>query len=465
MAQVAQEVFYNRERSKWLRMRTLVVLRWCAIFGQVCAVLGAIYLYDLTLQIGLVSLVIGAPIIVNIVSYFLYPENRRLTESEADLLIGFDLVQLGLLLFLTGGLNNPFALLILAPIAVAATILPLRSMIILSAIAVGIVTLLRFTSLPILTASETAFILPDIFVFGFWVSLIIGIGFISVYSRQVTQETLSMGEALVATQMALAREQKLTDLGGVVAAAAHELGTPLATIKLVSGEIIDDIDPKSDLHDDLTLIRDQADRCRDILHSMGRAGKEDNLLRYAPLESVIKEASEPHLSRGKAVNFQLIPPQTDEKDPAAARQPDIFRRPEIIHGVRNLVQNAVDFARTTVHVEIRWTPTAINIRISDDGAGYSSSVLNRIGEPFVKRKRALEDRKQRPGYEGMGLGLFIAKTLLERSGARLTFSNGGARAITGEPGGAIIELEWPRAAIEVDFEISRGALGENEVIA
>ncbi len=459
MAQIEQDVFQNKERSNWLRMRTLVVLRWVAVTGQICAVLGAIYVYHLNLQIGLISMVIGAPILVNIISYFLYPENRRLTEGEADILIGFDLVQLGLLLYLTGGLNNPFALLILAPIAVAATILPLRSMLILGAIALGVVTVLRFESLPIMTASDMPLILPDIFVFGFWISLIIGILFVSIYARQVTQETMSMGEALVATQMALAREQKLTDLGGVVAAAAHELGTPLATIKLVSSELIDELSDNTDLCEDAKLIRDQANRCRDILQSMGRAGKEDHLLRQAPIETVIHEASEPHISRGKRVRFRVAP--TDGK---AERQPDIYRRSEIIHGVRNLIQNAVDFAENTVHVDISWTETAINLRISDDGPGYPQSVLGKIGEPFVRRRRSTDDRAKRPGYEGMGLGLFIAKTLLERSGASLQFANGVRGGKSQSSAGAIVNVRWPRSAIEAGREASRGALGENTPI-
>ncbi|MDA9208075.1 ActS/PrrB/RegB family redox-sensitive histidine kinase [Octadecabacter sp.] len=459
MAHIEHDVFQNKERSNWLRMRTLVVLRWFAITGQVCAVLGAIYVYDLTLEIGLISIVIGAPVLVNIVSYFLYPENRRLTEREADILIGFDLVQLGLLLFLTGGLNNPFALLILAPIAVAATILPLRSMLILGVTALAIVTVLRFESIAILTSAGVPLILPELFVFGFWLSLIIGVIFVSIYARQVTQETMSMGEALVATQMALAREQKLTDLGGVVAAAAHELGTPLATIKLVSSEMIDELGTNTELCDDAKLIRDQANRCRDILQSMGRAGKADHLLRQAPLETVIREASEPHMDRGKVVDIHLLP-----TNDSIERQPDIFRRPEIIHGVRNLIQNAVDFTATVVDVEISWTDSTISLRISDDGPGYPQSVLNRIGEPFVGRRKATEDRTPRPGYEGMGLGLFIAKTLLERSNATLQFANGGATEIFGVQQGAIVNVEWPRNMIEADSETARGALGQNTPI-
>ncbi len=459
MAQIDHDVFQNQKRSNWVRVRTLAQLRWYAVAGQIGAVLVALYVYRLSLEVGLIAIVIGLPILVNIISYFVYLENRRLSEGEADLMIGFDLAQLGVLLYLTGGLNNPFALLMLAPVTVASTILPLRSTLILGGIALGIVTLLWFESFPIMTATGEPLILPDLFVFGFWVALVIGIVFVGIYARQVTQETLSMSEALVATQMALAREQKLTDLGGVVAAAAHELGTPLATIKLVSSELIDELGDQVELREDALLIREQADRCRDILRSMGRAGKEDHLMRQAPIETVVREASEPHLGRGKSVEFRTIPPNVD-----GTRQPDIFRQPEIIHGIRNFVQNAVDFAQNAVLVEIRWTDDSINLRISDDGPGFPNSVLGRIGEPFVRRRRSDEGSARRPGYEGMGLGLFIAKTLLERSGATLNFANGGARAVCGQREGAIVTVEWPRASIEVLTETSRGALGDNTLI-
>ena len=468
MAHINHDVFYNEKLSNWVRIRTLVLLRWFAVIGQIGAILIATLVFDLTLHVGLIAIVIGLPILLNIASYFIYPENRRLSEGEADLMIGFDLVQLGLLLYFTGGLHNPFALLILAPVTVASAILPWRSTLTLALIALGIVTLLFFESLPMLTASGFPLVLPELFVFGFWAALVVGVVFVGAYARQVTQETQSMGRALAATQMALAREQTLTDLGGVVAAAAHELGTPLATIKLVSSELIDELDDHEELKSDALLIREQTDRCRDILRSMGRAGKEDHLVRQAPIETVIHEACQPHLERGKTVRFETLRPDEDDM-----RQPDIFRRPELIHGIRNLAQNAVDFAMDTVLVEISWSSETITIRINDDGPGFSSSVLGRIGEPFVKQRRTSENRMERPGYEGMGLGLFIAKTLLERSGATLRFANRGTKKISGEQrsrepaatkGGAVVTIEWPRASIEALAETSRGALGDNTLL-
>jgi two-component system sensor histidine kinase RegB len=248
--------------------------------------------------------------------------------------------------------------------------------------------------------------------------------------------------------MALAREQKLTDLGGVVAAAAHELGTPLATIKLASTELAEELADRPDLREDAELIRAQADRCRDILRSMGRAGKDDLHLRQAPLGAVLREAAEPHLERGKSVAFDVFPGVTGSE-----RQPTILRRPEVIHGLRNLVQNAVDFARAQVWIDATWTDAVISVRIIDDGAGYPASVLSRIGDPFVRSRTASQETGQRPDYEGMGLGLFIAKTLLERSGAELSFANGAdpflTRAEHANRSGAIVEVRWPASALVV----------------
>jgi two-component system sensor histidine kinase RegB len=460
MAQIGNDVFQNQNRSNWVRVRTLASIRWIAVLGQITAVFAAIFVFRLNLETGLIAVVIGLSVLLNVVSYLIYPENRRLSENEANLMIGFDLAQLGLLLLLTGGLNNPFALLLLAPVSVASTLLPLRSTLIIGATTLTIVTILRFASLPIMTASGFPLILPDLFVFGFWIALVIGVVFVGIYARQVTQETLSMSEALVATQMALAREQKLTDLGGVIAAAAHELGTPLATIKLVSSELLDELGDNEELKEDARLIREQAVRCRDILRSMGRAGKEDHLLRQAPIETVIREASEPHLHRGKLVQFKSQAPAGDNQ-----RQPDIFRRPEIIHGIRNFVQNAVDFSQSSVLVAISWTEDFITVDIGDDGPGFPSSVLNRIGEPFVRRRKSEEGSERRPGYEGMGLGLFIAKTLLERSGATLSFVNGPSQAKPKMGRGAIVTVNWPRSSIEPSTETARGALGDNTLIS
>lgn len=443
-------------RSNWVRLRTLIVLRWIAIFGQLVAITVAQRLFDLDLEIGLCFLAVGASITANLVAVFVYPENKRLTEGEVAGMLTFDILQLAFLLALTGGLNNPFALLILAPVAISAMALKPMTTATIAAISVIAVSVLARWYVPLTTQDGIVLEKPTLFLFGFWVSVTIGIIFLAVYAGRVTGEVHAMSEALAATQMALAREQKLTDLGGVVAAAAHELGTPLATIKLASAELIDELEDRPDLQEDAVLIREQADRCRDILRSMGQAGKDDLHMRVAPIGAIVREAAEPHAHRGKKIIFGF-----DQSTP----QPVIDRRPEIIHGLRNLVQNAVDFARSQIWVDVVWTDQYLTVRIIDDGLGFSANVINRIGDPFVRRRPR---PSRRPGYEGMGLGLFIAKTLLERSGAEMSFANASDPSQPtpppGERSGAVIEARWRSDTFADAENAHRSALGENKPI-
>jgi two-component system sensor histidine kinase RegB len=200
-------------------------------------------------------------------------------------------------------------------------------------------------------------------------------------------------------------------------------------------EELEDRPELAELREDAELLHAQADRCRDILRAMGRAGRRDSYLDRAPFEAVLREAAEPHIDRGKSVEIAI----------AEGRQPEIPRRPEIVHGLRNLVQNAVDFARSRVEIRLDWTADRLSVRIRDDGPGFEPALLDRIGDPFMRGRPSARSPEpgpsaERPGYEGMGLGLFIAKSLLERTGARLTFANDAA-------GGAVAVVAWPRSAV------------------
>lgn len=439
----------------------MIFLRWVAIVGQLTAILVGQFVYGLQLELGLCYFAVGLSIIGNLVAAFVFPENKRLSERENLSMVMFDLLQLGFLLFLSGGMHNPFALLLLGPVTVSAAVLTTRSTLLAGGTAIAMVTLLSKFHLSLKTDQGFILRVPDIFLFGNWIALVIAIVFIGAYSRRITSEMHSMSDALTATQMALSREQKLTDLGGVIAAAAHELGTPLATIKLASSELMDELEDREDLREDAALIREQADRCRDILRDMGQAGKDDLHLRQAPLMTVIAEAAEPHSHRGKAMHFSHDPLAGVEMS-----QPAILRKPEIIHGLRNLVQNAVDFASKNVWVEGHWTADTISIRIVDDGTGFPPHLIGRIGDPFVGRRKTPSEGQDRPGYEGMGLGLFIAKTLLERSGAELSFANGSDPYMTAPDAakhtGAIVEVKWPRDTIDARHGSNAIPLGENQ---
>jgi len=446
-------------RNNWLRLRTLILLRWLAISGQIVTIFVATQYFGLRLDMGLPLATIGLSLTANIVAIALFPENRRLSDTEAMLTLLFDISQLVLLLFLTGGLHNPFALLILAPVTISATALRLQSTLFLGGIAVFLISVLVFFHAPLVSASGVILEQPPLFLFGFWLALVIGIIFVAAYAWRVSSENNSMSLALLATQMALSREQKLTDLGGVIAAAAHELGTPLATIKLVSSELIDDLKDMPALAEDAALIRQQADRCGVILHSMGQAGKDDLLMRHSPLSAVIEEAAEPHMDRGIDIRFTY-----QGSIVQLAEQPIIRRQPEIIHGIRNLVQNAVDFANSHVEVRASWNDERIKLHISDDGKGYPPHLIGRIGDPFIRARSSETQDPERPEYSGMGLGLFIAKTLLERTGAEVLFSNGVAAEFSDFSVGAMVDVSWPRVQISQNEDSANLPLGENQLI-
>ena len=454
MIESNQDLFPESKRGEWIRLRTMIFIRWVAVAGQLAAIIIAFQYFELALDLSLCFFAVGLSALANIVASLFFPESKRLSELENVFMILFDLFQLAFLLFLTGGLNNPFSFLLVAPVVVSAAALKKKSTIIIGSAAVLIVTLLSYFFVPLETLSGKTLTIPDIFLFGNWVAISTGIVFLAFYSNRVTSELNTMSDALFATQAALSREQKLTDLGGVVAAAAHELGTPLATIKLTSSELIEELKNFPELHDDAILIRDQADRCGDILNGMGGAGKDDLQMHQTLLAEIIREAAEPHSQRGVTIETKI-----SDGHKGGIYEPYIIRRPEIIHGLRNMIQNAVDFAISKVWVESSWTKESVTITISDDGYGYPPSLLGRLGDPFLGAKIGKENRQ---GYEGMGLGLFIAKTLLERTGAKISFSNGDRNQTSAhskrEALGAIVEIYWPRKKVESTSNL----FGENQ---
>lgn len=435
------EAIMADRRANWISLRTITRIRWLAVAGQVAAIVVASAVFELDFALGLCLAAIGLSAAINIASYAIFREDKLLTEREIASILLFDILQLCFLLYLTGGLHNPFSILLVAPVTISAATLSIRMTVFIAAVAIFLAATLTQYYVPLQTFAGLVLQVQEIFVIGSFAGIVIAVLFSAFYSQRVVSEMSSMGEALAATQMALAREQKLTDLGGVVAAAAHELGTPLATIKLVSGELIAELGDNPDMLEDISLIRAEADRCRDILKSMGRAGKSDLHMRNMPLLTVVEEAAEPHIGRGKVIEFQ-----GNSVSQNYGGEPTISRRPEIVHGLRNLIQNAVDFADTKVTIEANWTKDSIAVTFIDDGPGFPSHLIGRLGSPFISSRKSDKPSERRPGYDGMGLGLFIAKTLLERTGAEVAFTN--LTYETASHSGAMVSVAWPRSAIE-----------------
>jgi two-component system sensor histidine kinase RegB len=467
MSAIEQRSFFDmRARGDWVRLRTLVVLRWIAIAGQVAAVLIATQFFGFDLPLALCALVVSASVSFNVIAHMVHPAEKRLSERGTLACLFFDLAQLVSMLMLTGGLNNPFAVLILAPVTVAAAALRLRSTLFLGIPALLAIPLLSFVHVPLVTDGQEL-VVPDLYRHGIAAALAIGLVFLGLYARRVAVEGHAMSEALAATQLALAREQRLAAIGGMAAAAAHELGTPLATIKLVAGELARDLGGNAELAEDVALIRREAERCGAIMRDLSQGGRDDAHVKLAPVSAVIAEAARPHANRGKSLIVRIDRAPAEQAD---ATQPIIARSPELIHGLRNAIQNAVDFAASTVWIDADVSDDTLRIAVGDDGPGFSPDILPRLGEPYVS-SRARGDRRSSAGeYEGMGLGLFIARTLLERTGARVAFANGSdaRRRRKSElpaehlrPPGAIIEMVWPIDTLVVRAGETRRPLGPN----
>ncbi len=412
-----------------VRLGTLVLIRWGAIAGQAAALLVVHYGLGFPVMLGATFAAVGASVLLNLALSIAAPSHERLNEVASASLLGFDIVQLTVLLYLTGGLENPFSFLLLAPLTVSATILGPRSTLVLCGLGLASITLLATDHLA-LPWGAAGFALPPTYVMGSWVALALGIGFFASYTRRVADEARHMHNALAATQLALAREQQLSTLDGIAAAAAHELGTPLGTIALVTRELAREVGPDSPMAADVELLISQSERCRDILASLERSTSHASAsVPYPdlPFDAVIKAAASRHEDAAIRLAVRSGPEGAGTKEP-----PIVPNRPEIVHGIGNLVQNAMQFARSEVTVSTRWSRDRIRVTVEDDGPGFPPRFLERLGEPY------LSSRTGRGGH--MGLGIFIARTLLQRTGAAIAFENGAG-------GGARVQVIWDRAVL------------------
>lgn len=419
------------QSSRRLRLQTLMRLRWLAVAGQTLTVLVVAFWLEFPLPLLACAILIGALAAANIALAVGFPSTLRLEPTSALCLLGFDLLQLAALLFITGGLANPFAPLLCVPVIISFASQPLRHSLWLMALAIVATTVLFLTPfhLPWYLGREAP--IPLVMQVATWTSVCSMMAFAAFYAYRVSQESSLLADALSATELVLQREKHLSQLDGLAAAAAHELGTPLATISVVAKEMERELGNDERFGEDVQLLRSQSERCRDILKRLTTLPSEgEEHMRSLALSSMIEEVIAPHREFG--VRLELV------ERSGRGSEPVISRNAGIMFGLGNLVENAVDFAREKVIVTVSHDAETVSIIIEDDGAGYSQDVLVRIGEPYVTSRSG----NQRAG--GMGLGLFIAKTLLERSGATLRFENR-----TSDDTGARVSITWPRELIEV----------------
>jgi two-component system sensor histidine kinase RegB len=442
MTEIAASEFRHPRRH--VRLDTILRLRWLAALGQLVAIFVVAQGLEFDLPIVPCLIIVSLSVLLNLALQMAFNPMQRLEPAYAAALLALNIVELAALLFFTGGLQNPFSFLFLAPVLISATALPVRLTIGLGMLAVACASVLVFYYLPLPWDSEEPLILPPIYLFGVWLSIVVAIGVTSLYAFQVTEEARQLSDALAATELVLAREQHLTQLDGLAAAAAHELGTPLSTIVLISKELQRVLQDNSPLAADIKTLREQAQRCRDILAKITQLSSSGAPFDRMKLSTLIEEAVAPHRDFGVAIKVRIAL--------AAASEPVGTRNPAILYGVGNILENAVDFARATVEVNAWWNNDTVEIIISDDGPGFAPDILKRIGEPYLSRRRGSDDAQSE--HRGLGLGVFIARTLLERTGAKVSFSN---RVFPDH--GAVVQIAWPRQRFEAGEASESSSLG------
>jgi len=435
MTEIADSAFRHQERR--VRLDTILRLRWLAALGQLAAIFVVAQGLEFDVPIVPCLVIVAASALLNLALQIAFNPMRRLESREAGLLLALNIIELAALLYLTGGLENPFSFLFLAPVLISATAMPVRLTVTLGLLAVACASVLVFFHQPLPWDSDEPLVLPPIYLVGVWFSIVLAIGVTSLYSFQVTEESRKLSDALAATELVLAREQHLTQLDGLAAAAAHELGTPLSTIVLVSRELEKALadGPQVDPHvtGDIKTLREQAQRCRDILSKITQLSSTGAPFDEMKLSTLIEETVAPHRDFGVEIKVRIAV--------AGSKEPVGSRNPAILYGVGNILENAVDFARGEVEVNAWWNNDTVEIVVSDDGPGFAPDILKRIGEPYLSRRRGADDTPSE--RTGLGLGVFIARTLLERTGAKVSFTN---RVFPDH--GAVVSVAWPRERFE-----------------
>ncbi|WP_169543724.1 ActS/PrrB/RegB family redox-sensitive histidine kinase [Sneathiella aquimaris] len=416
-------------RSSGVRLQSLVYIRWLAVLGQTFAIILVHWGMGYSLPLVPVFLLVAASALVNILIAISQPSTMRLTDGGAILYLFYDALQLTGLLYLTGGLSNPFSLLFLVPVTISATNLSLKGTIFLGLTTIAAITFLGLYHEPF-PLPESELQLSKTYIFAIWSALVLGTLFLSGYAWRISSDSRRMTDALTVARMALAREQQLSVVGGIAAAAAHELGTPLNTILLVSEELSREFPDGSEHAEDAKLLYTQAKKCAEVLAQLSTAPTHNRFLKqdahhnYLPLQSLVSLVAEKYSDRGATLSINTMGDMDD--------QPRLFATPELLHGLGNLVSNAAEFAKEQVTITLIWTDTVVDVIIEDDGPGFSDEILDRLGEPYTS---------SRAGHGGMGLGVFISEMLIRHSGGNISFSNASR-------GGARVKVEWPRKRLE-----------------
>ncbi|MCM2453675.1 ActS/PrrB/RegB family redox-sensitive histidine kinase, partial [Agrobacterium vitis] len=367
--------------SRRLRLETLVRLRWLAVAGQTITLAIVALVLQFPMPVLAAATLIGALAVVNFLLHLAFPSTQRLEPSWTLAILALDLFQMGALLFITGGLANPFAPLICVPVIVVFASQPLRHSMALLGLAMVCISVQAFTPFPLPWYADYIDRGGPVMLVAIWCSIVSMTAFAAFYAYRVSKEANLLADALAATELVLQKEKHLSQLDGLAAAAAHELGTPLATISVVAKEMERELGKDPRFGEDVQLLRSQSERCRDILKRLTTLSAEDEAhMRQLPLSSLIEEVIAPHRDFG----IKLTVVEVSDR----ASEPVGNRNPGILYGLGNLIENALDYAREQVTITVEHDNRHVTLMIEDDGEGFAPDILLRIGEPYVTSRKS-----------------------------------------------------------------------------
>ena len=406
-----------------LDRKTLVTLRWIAIFGQIIAINLVFFVLELEFPIKLAYLVILIGLVTNLFLQFRI-KSIQLKDFYASIFLIYDLIQLSFLLYLTGGISNPFSILLIVPAIVSSTFLSVGTTVILGFFTITFLLFLTVFHYPLPGLNEYSFIFPKYYIVGLFVSIIIGLIFLSYFGIRFAGETKKRSEALNKLQEMISKEYELESLGGQAAAAAHSLGTPLATISVVATELKKEIGNNQNYSKDIDLLISQTRRCSEILKKISKKQiKDDQFFSYIKLEDLLEEII---ISFRETSSKKISLTSDNDKNKI-----NIKRSPEIIYGLRNFIGNAVKFSKSEVSIILKSNEKIMEVAINDNGPGFPEDIKTVLGEPYIKSKS-----QEVSSNAGLGLGTFLGKTLLEKQHANLSFSKDT------KLGGASVIISW-----------------------
>ena len=416
--------FFETSKYHFFKKSTYISLRWIGIIGQLISIYFVYFFLNFKFNFLISNLIISLGILSNLYLILIY-QKTQLSDRSAFIFLVIDILQLGALLYLTGGVTNPFVIFLLIPSVFSSSNLSFKTNFLLVSLTIIIIFILTFYSLDLPSPLNVHFHVSSYYFYSIPISLIIALIFLNYLAMTFGEQSRLRREALSKMEEVMAKEHELLSLGGQAAAAAHSLGTPLSTIKIITQDLVNQFKGEKDIEKDIELLSSQVERCNEILKKLSLNPVEED--DFIDKDLSIKEYLNEIISSFKEISKKNFIFNFDQ----FSNEKKITKSIEIFYGLRNFIGNANKFSRENVYINLKSDSEFTEIIIEDDGDGYPRDILSKIGEPYLRSNDVKEKSKV-----GLGLGLFIGKTLLEKNFALVQCKNSETR------NGAEVTIKW-----------------------